>query len=545
MSGEEPRLTRRAVLAGAAAAGAGALVLPSAGAAVERAAVGSGAGRVFARWIGSLRGESPPIRAPRRFALAGVQWSGRAGTGSTAIELRTRRDGGSWSPWALASVQGHEPDRGPRSGARFGEPVWIGSADLIQLRSSEAVDGVALHFVAAREVGALASAAAFGSASAGALASGGLSLDAGPGQPRIIARSVWAGRHAPPAGPASYGSIRLAFVHHTENPNGYTPAEVPAMLLAIFDYHRYVRGYFDIAYNFILDAFGRIWEARAGGIDEPVIGAHAGGFNAVSTGVAVLGSFISAAPPARTLAALQRLLAWKLSLHGLPALGRVGVRVDPAGASYTAFKPDALVRLNRVSGHRDGDQTNCPGDAFYARLPALRPRIAKLARTPARLTLTPGTETVTPDATVMLRGRLTLLSGTPIPDTTVELQRLVDDRVEQIASVTTAADGTWTFALPVTRTITLRALHRRHPASVSDVVTVRVRPVLTLALESSSPPRITGTITPPKATVTIDTYGSSPDGGSGWPHAGSGSAGDTSAPPSRSGRHRPGTDVSW
>ena len=30
------------------------------------------------------------------------------------------------------------------------------------------------------------------------------------------------------------------------------------MLLAIFDYHRYVRGFNDIAYNFIIDAFGRI-----------------------------------------------------------------------------------------------------------------------------------------------------------------------------------------------------------------------------------------------------------------------------------------------
>ena len=82
---------------------------------------------------------------------------------------------------------------------------------------------------------------------------------------------------ARPAGPASYGTIKLAFVHHTDNPNGYSWADVPALLLAIFDYHRFVRGFFDIAYNFIIDPFGRIWEARAGGIDEPVVGAHAGG----------------------------------------------------------------------------------------------------------------------------------------------------------------------------------------------------------------------------------------------------------------------------
>ena len=81
----------------------------------------------------------------------------------------------------------------------------------------------------------------------------------------------------------------MAFVHHTENPNGYSAGEVPAMLRAIYAFHRYVNGWNDIGYNFVIDLYGRIFEARAGGIDEPVVGAHAGGYNLVSTGVAVLG----------------------------------------------------------------------------------------------------------------------------------------------------------------------------------------------------------------------------------------------------------------
>jgi hypothetical protein len=102
----------------------------------------------------------------------------------------------------------------------------------------------------------------------------------------------------------------MAFVHHTENPNGYVPAEVPAMLLAIYVFHRYVRGWDDIGYNFVVDLFGRIYEARAGGIDEPVVGAQAGGYNEVSTGIAVLGSFSSVpisapAPSARTASGLE------------------------------------------------------------------------------------------------------------------------------------------------------------------------------------------------------------------------------------------------
>ena len=64
------------------------------------------------------------------------------------------------------------------------------------------------------------------------------------------------------------------------------------MLRAIYVFHREVNGWNDIGYNFVIDLFGRVLEARAGGIDEPVVGAQAGGYNLVSTGVAVLGSFI-------------------------------------------------------------------------------------------------------------------------------------------------------------------------------------------------------------------------------------------------------------
>ena len=157
-------------------------------------------------------------------------------------------------------------------------------------------------------------------ASTAALPTVAQALASGPGQPPIIARRAWAQGMAPPRVVPGYGAVRLAFVHHTENPNGYSPGEVSAMLRAIYAYHRFARGWNDIGYNFVVDLYGRIWEARAGGVDEPVVGAQAGGYNLLSTGVAVLGSFAGTpiSPAARD--ALQRLLAWKLALHGLPWL---------------------------------------------------------------------------------------------------------------------------------------------------------------------------------------------------------------------------------
>jgi len=509
MSDQTPKFTRRTALGGAAAAGAGILLGPVGSAAARAPASRSGsgpAGRVFGRWIGGLDGQSGVIEAPARFALAGVQWS-RA-RGSVRIELRTRARGGRWGPWALASVTGHDADSNARSADAYGEPVWVGAADVIELRSSRPVDRLALHFVARAGGGAggdLATTAALAQQAETQLAQP--VLDAGPGQPPIIARSVWAQGRARPAGPAGYGTIKLAFVHHTDNPNGYSRGDVPALLLAIFDYHRFVRGYFDIAYNFIIDAFGRIWEARAGGIDEPVIGAHAGGYNDESTGVAVLGTFMSEVPPPAAIRSLERLLAWKLALHGIPSLGKVTVVVDPAGAFYTPFRPGAHVRLPRVAGHRDGDLTDCPGNAFYDRLPGIRPQIAALEGVPTVLTVAAASAAVTSGAPLTVSGTLAQRHGAPIAAAPIEIQRLTHDRAITLATATTAADGSWTATLaPIERGVVLRALHSVAPAAASNVIGVAVTPMVTLTLVSQPPVRISGTVVPPRPVLTLDTY---------------------------------------
>ncbi|MGH2895176.1 MAG: hypothetical protein ACRDPM_18190, partial [Solirubrobacteraceae bacterium] len=239
---EAPRLTRRDVLSGAAAVGVGAAIAPGAALAQGRAS-----GRVFSRTVGRLAaGTSPAIAAGRRFVLAGIQWAQPA---AAQIELRARRSGGRWSPWAQASVRGHEPDRPAAGSMQFGEPLWFGPADEVQLRCGEAASGVRLLFVAADAVSAIAP----GPPVAGLARRRSITdapyqlvdvnLTAGPGQPPIIARSAWAGTRHPPASGPYYGAINLAFVHHTENPNGYSPGQVPGMLVAIYDYHRFTRGY--------------------------------------------------------------------------------------------------------------------------------------------------------------------------------------------------------------------------------------------------------------------------------------------------------------
>jgi hypothetical protein len=496
MSGEGRgnRITRRAALRGAAAVGAASLIRPT-GAVAASSAREAG---VFSRWVGALSGESAAISAPGRFALVGVEWATPA---RATIELRTRTQRGRWSPWAVASVLGHGPDRPTPQPGVFGDPIWSGPADYVQLRAPDRVNGVRLHFVAAPAAPAAAHAAQ-------ALPLAQPVLDAGPGQPPIIARSAWAQGHAPPSHIPLYGTVKLAFVHHSVTPNGYSAGEVPSILSSIFDYHRYVRGYFDIAYNFAVDAFGRIWEARAGGIDLPVVGAHAGGYNTESTGMVVLGTYQSVAPSPTAIGALERLLAWKLPLHGVPVLGRVTVEVAPYDAFYTPFAPGAHVSLPRIAGHRDGDVTDCPGNAFYARLPSIRPQVAQLVGSPARATITAPTTPVSPGAAIPIAGRLTdLASGAPLAGAPIELQQIGPPHYEQtIATLTTDSNGNWSYTVAATTNLFVRALHRPAPAVVSDVVAIAVAPTITLTLSSQAPLAVSGTVSPAVHPVTIALY---------------------------------------
>jgi len=491
-SRERAGLTRRAVLAGVTGAGAASLIEPAAG--LADALGGSRA--VYSRWLGTLAVQSPPLYTTRRFGLVGVEWRAPR---SVRIELRARANGRAWGGWVMASALGHDADGPARSQSQFGEGIWTGPADYVQLRASRPVHGVRLHFVVAREGGqALA-------AQAPALARP--ILDAGPGQPPIIAREAWAQGQASPKYAADYGAIKLAFVHHTETPNGYSAEDVPSILRSIFDYHVYTRGFEDIAYNFLIDAYGRIWEGRAGGIDEPVVGAQAGGYNTESTGVALIGSFMDALPSPAAISALEHWLAWKLSLHGIPTSGEVTVVVDPADYFYTPFGPGAHVSLPRIAGHRQGDSTDCPGDAFFARLPAIRRVAQALAGKPAHLTLVAPSAPVPAGTPVALSGRLTeLLSNAPLASESIELQQLTVAGETTEAQLRTSADGSWSTSLSLSHNALMRALHRPAPAVVSRLAAINVAPVVALTVDSQSPLRVSGTVSPPTRHVTINVY---------------------------------------
>jgi uncharacterized protein with LGFP repeats len=168
-----------------------------------------------------------------------------------------------------------------------------------------------------------------------------------------------------------------AVVHHTVNSNDYSAASVPQMLRSIQTFHMDVRGWDDIAYNFIVDRFGTIWEGRGGGADRAVVGAHVAGFNTGSVGVSVLGTFDSAAPSAAAIEGVSQVIAWKFAQRNIDPFGST-VLLSRGGDVHP---PGELVPMANIAGHRDLGQTSCPGQLLYARLPDIRQRVSELMPT--------------------------------------------------------------------------------------------------------------------------------------------------------------------
>ncbi|MEU6590620.1 N-acetylmuramoyl-L-alanine amidase [Streptomyces sp. NPDC046881] len=192
-------------------------------------------------------------------------------------------------------------------------------------------------------------------------------------RPRIVTRRGWgADESLRERGFVYTTKVKAAFVHHTASGNNYTCAQAPSVIRSIYRYHVTTMGWRDIGYNFLVDKCGTIYEGRAGGVAKAVLGAHTLGFNINSTGIAVIGTYGSAKPSSGVVTAVARLTAWKLGLYGANPRGKTYL-TSGGGNLYPKGKN---VRLNVISGHRDGFATECPGERLYAALGTARSRAA-------------------------------------------------------------------------------------------------------------------------------------------------------------------------
>ncbi len=130
-----------------------------------------------------------------------------------------------------------------------------------------------------------------------------------------------------------------AFVvlHHTGNDedDDWSAAEIDAV-------HR-MMGWAGIGYHYVIRKDGAVELGRPAW----AVGAHAEGSNRVSLGIQLSGNFCLGEPTPPQIESCAMLLALLSKVYGFP--------------------PDG----EHILGHRDLNDTGCPGDALYALLPEL------------------------------------------------------------------------------------------------------------------------------------------------------------------------------
>jgi hypothetical protein len=315
---------------------------------------------------------SPVQEVAGAVTVVGVTWPKGAVSAKDLFQIRTMV-AGTWSQWQ--SLDGDQADGPDAKEAATAAAVATGGT------SPYVVTGAAKFEVRSLTADRTAPTAATvqivdpGDSSADSNQSPGYApgaAAAASAKPTVYPRAAWGAderlrREAP-----EYGQVQLGFVHHTVSSNSYSASQVPAMIRGIYAYHVKGQGWNDIGYNFLIDRFGRTWEGRYGGMDRAVVGAQTSNYNSWSMGVSAIGDFQAASVPQAMTNAFKRIFAWKLSLSGIPATGTVI-------ANDKSFQ--------RVSGHRDGFQTACPGRYLYAKIPEIRAGAAALIGAQPRSTI--------------------------------------------------------------------------------------------------------------------------------------------------------------
>ncbi|MDQ6525587.1 N-acetylmuramoyl-L-alanine amidase [Nocardioides sp. LHD-245] len=299
-----------------------------------------------------------------RFALLGVTWA--AGTGQ--VRVRVRDVGGAWGPWRDVTALRDLPDRDTAEGrtARAGtEPLWVGDSDGVQVEIAGAVQDPVLTLVDP------------GHDPRDAVDGGGPADRPKRGRslrPKIRSRRSWGAKERWATGrPKRVKTVEQVHVHHTATGNDYRRRDVPRILRAIYRYHTKTLGWSDVGYNYFVDRFGRIWAGRRGADgDRDTRGAHTLGFNHTSVGIAVLGSYQEVAPTPKVLAGVAKVAAWKLKRYHRDPLATTPV----LSHGSDLYPKGAVVTLPVIDGHRDTNDTECPGQFLYAALPEIRLRTA-------------------------------------------------------------------------------------------------------------------------------------------------------------------------
>jgi len=340
---------------------------------------------------------APTVAKP--FSVIGLTWQGTLPS-NTVFKARVR-EAGKWSSWNVlhfSDDHGVDSNSLEASGTRNGtDPFMTAVADAIEVtmtnKSGLAPNDLKVELIGSQETkqdhALLTSvrklAATVNLSTAAVTPAGGVVL-----RPNIVTRAQWGADETwrDPV-PRMGTGIVAGFVHHTASTNNYSPEQAPAQMRSLYAYYTKSLNYADMAYNFLVDQYGTVYEGRnactfgdinpCDGPSLPVIGAHTAGLNPNTFAISAIGNYDTQAPvnPAALVESIASLMAWKIAPYGLdPNANASMVSSDTSGLSKYSDGMTAITPV--ISGHRDVGKTACPGRYLYPYLPAIRARATEL-----------------------------------------------------------------------------------------------------------------------------------------------------------------------
>lgn len=180
----------------------------------------------------------------------------------------------------------------------------------------------------------------------------------------IRPRDAW-GADLEPTGPLEEEpDVRFLLVHHTVTANDYAADDVPGIIRGFHAFHTGAdKGWPDVAYNFLVDRFGGVWEARAGSLDGAVRGSATGGNQGFDQKCAFIGDHTAQPPTPEAQSAMTELLARLADRHAIDTSPGATATFTSLGSNRHPAGTDVTTRT--IEGHRSMSYTACPGDAAY------------------------------------------------------------------------------------------------------------------------------------------------------------------------------------
>ncbi|MCX5441396.1 peptidoglycan recognition protein [Streptomyces sp. NBC_00056] len=495
-----------------------------------------------------------PGTQTKQFSMLGVSWTGATKRLHGSAQVRTRSlETGAWTAWKDLEAN-VDPLESPEAGAETrgaSEPLWVGPSDGVQVQvvrkngstnsglpkglqvnlvdpgvattaemkakpaayvapavsdSASPTDSVTPTDSASPSDSAAPSAPASPSSAPSASASPSATIPTAPPstvpEPPITSRAGWGADESLSPDPSEYNpDVKAVFVHHSDGTNDYSCADSASIVRGIYAYHTQTNGWNDIGYNFLVDKCGTIFEGRKGGVDRPVLGAHTYGWNRESAGIAVLGDHTSTGATNAALASVARIAAWKLGQYNADPVSTVKLTAGATQTNYfgTSFTAGSQYTFNRISAHRDGYNTQCPGSSLYGQLPTIR----AWASGPVQdLKVTSLSGAGQSGSTYYTEGPITAKWSTTTPGSLIsKFELLVDGKAVATASGTATSVGT-TLALG-THTVAVRAVHQSGKTTTTpalNVVAETTAPTFTTAPKLSLR---TGTVNTGAVPVTL------------------------------------------